>query len=115
MLPSIKTLATVFGDRDAKQARKILEMNRSELESLPAGEARVKECYHPPTTADIRMHCLDALCDGSYGVEAIELKDGSYCDYLNVGDPYVATLVRFKGNYRVSCWGDIAERHGKLD
>lgn len=109
-LPSIKSLARVFGDHDAKQARKILEMNRSELEILPASEARINECYCSPTTSDIRMYCLDALCDGSSGVEAIELKDGSYCEYLNLGDPYVETLVRFKGNYRVSSWGDIVER-----
>ncbi len=107
-LPSIKTLAQVFAS-NAKAARAILEMTRAQLEELPAGAARVAECYHAPTTADIRMHCLDALGE-SHGVESFELRDGSHCDYLNTGDTYTATLLRVHGRYRVACWGDIAER-----
>ena len=107
-LPSIKTLNQVFGDK-AKQARTILEMARNELEALPAGAARVAECYHAPSTADIRLHCLNALGESS-GVEAFELRDGSRCYYLNTGDTYTATLLRVHGRYRVACWGDIAEK-----
>lgn len=107
-LPSIKTLNQVFGDK-AKQARAILEMTRSQLEVLPAGAARVAECYHAPSTADVRMHCLDALGESS-GVEAFELRDGSYCEYLNTGDTYSPTLMRVHGRYSVGCWGDIAEK-----
>lgn len=107
-LPSIKTLAQVFADK-APQARAILEMTRAQLEALPAGAARVAECYHAPATFDIRLHCLDALGESS-GVESFELSDGSRCDYLNTGDTYTATLLRVHGRYRVACWGDIAER-----
>ena len=109
-LPSIKTLRQVFG-ADAPKARAILEMTRDELAALPAGAARIAECYHPPRTSDVRMHCLDAL-GHSYGVEAICLRDGRYVPYLNAGDAYAATLLRFNGRYRVTTWGDIAERHG---
>ena len=109
-IPSIKTLTPVFGDK-ASEARKILGMTRSELEAMPAGATRLAECYHPPKTYDLRLTCLDALCDGSYGVEAFQLRDGSYCDYLNTGDTYTPTLVRFRGSYRVACWGDIADHH----
>ena len=94
-LPSIKTLAAVFGDK-AREARKILEMTRTELETLPAGAARLRECYHPPKTYDLRLTCLDALGD-SYGVEGFRLRDGSYCDYLNMGDTYTLTLLRVHG------------------
>lgn len=108
MLPSVRTLRAVFGD-DAKQARRILEMSRHELESLPAGAARVAECYNPPATSDIRLTCLNALA-GTHGVEAFDTRHG-VCEYLNAGDTYVATLVRFRGRYRVTTWGDIAERY----
>ena len=108
MLPSVRTLSAVFGD-NAKQARRILEMSRRELEALPAGAARVAECYHPPATSDLRLTCLNALA-GTHGVESFQTKNG-YCDYLNAGDAYAATLVRFRGRYRVTTWGDIAERH----
>jgi hypothetical protein len=109
MLPSVRTLRVVFGD-NAKQARAILEMSRRELEALPAGAARVAECYNPPATSDIRLTCLDALA-GTHGVEAFATKRDGYCEYLNAGDTYAPTLVRFRGRYRVATWGDIAERH----
>lgn len=109
MLPSIRTLRAVFGE-NAKQARAILEMPRHELEALPVGAARVAECYYPPATSDIRLTCLDALA-GTHGVEAFETKRDGYCEYLNAGDTYAPTLVRFRGRYRVATWGDIAERH----
>ena len=107
-LPSIKTLRAVFGDK-AREARRILEMNRAELEALPAGAARLRECYHPPKTYDLRLHCLDALGE-SFGVEGFQLRTGEFCDYLNTGDTYAPTLLRVNGRYRVGCWGDIAER-----
>jgi hypothetical protein len=109
--PSIKTLQAVFGDK-APIAKSILQMTRAQLLELPAGAARAAECYHSPKTYDIRLHCLDALGE-SYGVEAFELENGTYCDYLNTGDTYSPTLLRVNGDYQVACWGDIAERHSK--
>lgn len=109
-LPSIKTLADVFGS-NAREARRVLEMSRAELETLPACEARVKECYHRPATSDLRLTALDALA-GTNGVEGFQVRDGGWCEYLNTGDTYAATLLRFRGRYIVGCWGDIAERHG---
>jgi hypothetical protein len=107
--PSVKRLSLIFGDK-AKQAKTILLMKSSELAELPAGKARIRECYYQPKTYDIRLHCLNYLL-GSYGVEGFELKDGSYCDYLNTGETYSLTLVRFRGNYYVRDWGSIAERY----
>jgi len=103
----VKTLREVFGE-NAKLARRILEMSRRELEELPAGAARVRECYNPPATSDLRLTCLDALA-GTHGVESFETRKG-WCEYLNNGDTYAATLVRYRGRYRVTSWGDIAER-----
>lgn len=110
--PSIKTLREVFGDR-AAEAKKILRMTRAELLETPAGAARERECFHPPATSDLRMTVLDALA-GTYGVEAFRTtrRGGYWCEYLNAGDTYAATLIRFRGHYRVACWGDIAERYG---
>lgn len=107
-LPSVKTLSQVFGDK-AKEARKILEMSRTELSKLPAGEARIRECHNAPSTPDIRMHCLSALAEGYHGLEAAENRDGEWLDYINAGDCYAVTLVRWRGSYRVCTVGDIAE------
>ena len=107
-LPSVRTLSEVFGDR-AREARAILEMTRAQLEAFPAGDARVRECYHPPATSDIRLTCLNAICEGANGVEGFQLRDGAWCEYLNTGDTYSPTLLRVRGRYRVGCWGDVAE------
>jgi hypothetical protein len=63
-LPSIRTLRSVFGDR-APEARRILEMTRSDLESHPVGAARVAECYH----ADLVW--LEEDCDGPRFLRAL--------------------------------------------
>lgn len=108
-VPSVQKLREVFGDK-APQARAILKMTRAELEALPAGAARVAECFNPPATWDVRLACLDALGE-SFGVEGFQLRDGAWCEYLNTGDTYSPTLLRVRGVYRVGCWGDVAERH----
>jgi hypothetical protein len=110
MLPSIKTLSIVFG-AESKRARTILEMKRAQLEELPACEARIRECYHAPDTYDLRMTALDELA-GTHGVEWIRTRAG-YCVYLNSGDTYTKTLMKFRGRYIVSDCGTILERHGE--
>ena len=108
-LPSIKTLASVFGD-DAKQARKIMEMSRTELAQNAAGAARIAECYHAPKTYDVRLTVLDAL-GHSYGVEGAEDTDGNWLTYLNTGDPYSPTVWHYQGKYSVGCLGSFIEHH----
>jgi hypothetical protein len=112
--PSIKALTTLFGSVElAREARRLLLASRAELLETEAGAKRCEECYHPPRTSDIRMHCLDALLDGSCGVEAFETKKDGWVDFLNTGDTYSPTIVRWRGNYYVKSWGEIAERHAK--
>ena len=111
--PSIKTLKTLPHIDAGKAAilKTLLTASRSTLEAHPAGAARLAECYHAPSTSDLRLTCLDAEM-GTYGVEAFHTENGELVEYLNAGDTYTPTIVRFRGNYRVACWGDIAERHG---
>jgi hypothetical protein len=112
MTPSIKKLRDIFGD-NAPDAKRILQMTRAQLLQLPAGAARAKECYHPPQIWDIRMTCLNEL-GGFSGVEGFDVTvrgERVGVEYLNAGDTYTPTLVRFNGRYRVASWGDIAERY----
>ena len=112
MTPSVKKLREIFGD-NAAAAKQILQMTRAQLLQLPAGAARERECYHPPRTWDIRMECLNEI-GGFYGVEGIDATFRGkrvWMEYLNAGDTYAPTLVRFNGRYRVSSWGDIVERY----
>ena len=107
--PTIKALRQLFG-ANAAQAKVLLKMSRDQLLRTPVGAARLAECYHAPTTQDIRMECLNAL-GGFHGVEGFTTRRGE-CLYLNAGDTYTPTLVRYGSSYRIGCWGDIAERHG---
>ena len=109
-LPSVRTLRAVFG-ANAKRARAILEMSRRELDALSTPQALVLT-YHPPHTSHLRLCLLDELAN-THGVEAFQVSNGDWCDYLNAGDPYVPTLISFRGRYQVACWGDIVERFAK--
>ena len=109
--PSVSALKSIFGD-NAKKAKELLTMRRNQLIQTKVGNARVKECYHPPTTQDIRMTCLNDL-GGFHGVEGFSTSKGE-CLYLNAGDTYTLTLVRHNGSYKITCWGDIAEKEGGL-
>jgi hypothetical protein len=110
--PSIAAIESEFPGK-GKLAKAIFRMRRSELETLPAGLARIRECYHAPSTSDVRMHCLDALLE-TFGIEAFQTRNGTWVEYLNTGDTYAPTIVRMNGHYRIASWGDIAESQGSL-
>jgi hypothetical protein len=72
--------------------------------------------FHPAKTSQIRLTVLDAIAE-TCGVEYVAHKDDTIFenkgfDYLNVGDPYVPTIIRFceTGRYVVACYGDIVEK-----
>jgi hypothetical protein len=111
--PSVKRLAEVFGS-NAKQAKKVFAMSRDDLLETEAGRRREDECFNPPKLWDLRMHVLDNLAETS-GIEEFITRKGEHVEYLNAGDTYAATLVYFRGNYYVGCWGDYAERYGTND
>ena len=108
---SIEKLRELFGNK-AKMARVVLDMDRDELLETKEGNARLRECYSAPSTMDIRLHVLDALA-GTHGVEGFELKDGTFCEYLNAGDTYALTLCYYHGKIRLCSWGDVAEKFGE--
>ena len=112
--PSIKTLSAVFSDPAA--ARAVFEMSRAELLAHPAGADRDRECSRAPETWDLRMHVLNSLDSGLYGIESIETaardngySANEYAEYLNTGDSYAPTVIYWRGNYRVQSIGDFIE------
>lgn len=115
-LPSIKTLDRAFPGKGAI-LRKLLESSAA-VRAHPAAVALDRECYNPPSLAELRLTALDAEA-GTYGVEAVwhEGEGPNACigspafEYLNVGDMYTATIIRSgTGRYFVGDIGSIIER-----
>lgn len=115
--PSAKVLEAAFPGQ-GKTLRTLLT-NNDAVRQHPAAIARERECYSSPTLADLRMTALNAELE-CFGVEHVHDAgaDSSfmYCtgkcfDYLNTGDTYGTTIIRFSdGRYRVGDWGTIVER-----
>lgn len=111
-LPTIQTLAAVFGDR-AHEARELLEKKRktTDYESVRVWEA---QSFNRPRYTERLMCALNEIA-GALGVDALfKATDANQpvYEYLNMGDSYAATLVfnREAHTIRVASIGDILER-----
>ncbi len=107
--PSTKVLEAAFPTK-GKVLRRLLT-SADAVRQHPAAIARDRECYNPPTLADLRMTALSAELE-MYGVEYVQGRGSSMSfEYLNAGDTYNTTIIRFRdGRYRVGDWGTIVER-----
>jgi len=117
-IPPVKSLRLIAGER-AKELRQVLEITvRVDLEELlnsgkyPATKSWYGSCYHPMPMYLAKLSIASEITE-CHGVESVP--EGSNAkspafDYVNTGDSYAATLVRIRGNYRISSWGDIVER-----
>lgn len=88
--PSVKTLAAAFGVEKARAIRAVFDDSSS--------------CNV--------LERIDVIL-GTHGVEYIPQghnQRSPSIEYCNTGDPYITTVMRVGGVYRVGCWGDIVER-----
>jgi hypothetical protein len=115
--PSIKTLLQIVDSpEDAKILRTILtSTSRDQLTGLSTHAAEYnRQCFNYPALHLLKLYAANQLL-GSHGVEGSEFKPGVYIEYLNQGDPYIPTLLRFNNrgriSYRVTDWGSIAEKY----
>lgn len=111
MIPSQKTLERAFPGK-GKELRAILTSEEA-VNAHPAVEELRRQCYHAPTMGQCRMAALNAALDG-FGVEYVPHGHNARSPafhYVNLGDAYTTTIVRFPGGrYRVTDWGSIVER-----
>lgn len=114
-LPSIKTLNTAFPGHGAAM-RKLLESPNA-VYAHPVAERLERQSYAPVKLSALRLAALNAEA-GTFGVEYVppghnQRSPGFH--YLNTGETYAPTLVRYNsGRYAVTSWGDIVER-GRYD
>ena len=112
-LPSIRTLESAFPGH-GRALRRLLDSDRAVREH-PAAIARRRECLHPPSLLDQRLHALNAEAE-THGVEYIAHRDDSLretlgLEYLNTGDSYASTIIfdHARRSWRVTSWGDVVE------
>ncbi len=122
--PSLeKLLASGLCDKSPLGAEKCAQLVRDiihgkvsleENEQFPQTAKWFLQCHNPPKSQELKMSALNELL-GCYGVEAIgdfnNYPPVCHFEYLNTGDTYSATIIRFPGGrYVVSSWGDEVER-----
>lgn len=114
--PSVRTLEELFKD-NANEARKIIDTRAFNskgtlslrLWKFQSVKNRVNECHRMPSWLDLKLTALNELGEFA-GTEAMEHVNGEeYAEYLNAGDSYVATLIFWRGRWRVQCLGDFVE------
>ena len=111
--PSLRTLAAAFGDDSAPLLRRILKSrSRSEILALSSDAAELeRRSYGRQSMQSLRFAALSQVL-GGFDAESFRTRKGEWVTYVNMGDTYTTTLVKFRGTYRVSDWGSIAEKHG---
>jgi hypothetical protein len=109
--PSIKTLERAFPGK-GRALRALLDSEKA-VRAHPAAIERERTAYHPHQLGTLRMEALSAVA-GCYGVEHVQAGDhvnSPGFDYLNTGDPYTPTIVRFYGGRYIVCdIGTLIER-----
>ena len=85
------------------------------LNGIEAVDLLRRQCFNPPGRHYALMTALNALL-GTHGSEPlgeVHMCYGPPFEYLNVGDPYIPTLVYYRssGRFYVRCYGDIVEAY----
>lgn len=132
--PSLKKLQTIPGVTP-EQAKAILEWlaygegERTRWDGpklrhvrpcpLPAlVESWVRSCSNAPSRREIAHAVIASIItegqDQSWDVfqpqeEWVSIYDGPAWECVDVGDPYIPTLIRRNDDYLVMCWGDLPE------
>ena len=110
-LPSIATLDRAFPGK-GRELRRLLQ-SADAVRSHPAAIERERQVYNPHALSTLRLEALNAVaeCCGVEYVHAGSNARSPAFEYLNTGDTYTPTIIRFaNGRYVVACWGDIVER-----
>ena len=107
--PSIKTI----GDRlsvspaTAKKIRRIIDGTSG------VGEGYEFHRCHPSHGIAAKLNAISDLIEGFGEEVSLGLKAGTSFRFVNMGDSYVCTVVRFdSGRWAITDWGSIVERDG---
>lgn len=99
----------------AKEIRRIWKLPITCVVSVPSEDypsVTERRRHHPhPKSTEIKLAAINDLT-GGFGVESAETANtGEYMDYVNQGDPYVPTVILWRGALRMcdGGWGSFIE------
>lgn len=110
-IPSLKTMRLAFKapEENLRLLRRILRADGNELlnlvaEHCPATYAWARGCYACSPFEEVKLEAANEMLEG-FGTESITPKGAKPpIDCVNMGDPYVDTLMLIGGNWRVGAW-----------
>ncbi len=115
MVPSINTIqqGLQVTREQARTVRGILDGSISPALVSDQVVSLYRQTYGQPDTYLVKLTAINEII-GGYGVEHApagrNAKSPAF-DYVNMGDTYTTTIIRFGANrYRVIDWGTIVER-----
>lgn len=115
--PSLKSLRTINPDLTAKVGNQIRSLLKRDItiddlpkDAFPNTRAWIKSCHNWPTNREIAMAAANEGLEG-HGVE-VGGWDGTWpiFEYINMGDTYTATLVKYNNAFYVESVGDRVEK-----
>lgn len=110
--PSIQSLKSVLhnsiGMDAIRLARKIGKADRAGILTLSSDAMNWHCKAFRPGTSYLRLLALNQALE-MHGIEYLRSTGGEYAEYLNTGDMYFPTIIRWRGNYRVQSIGDFIE------
>lgn len=102
--------AEAFGADKAEKIRAVLNNPESAFDYKTA-QAFYDACYRKPKTSEVMMYAFNEILEG-HGVEGVtdpeDMSEGM--DYVNMGDTYATTIVKWNGSFRVESYGDRIEK-----
>lgn len=114
--PSVRRLVAALGITPAvaRQVRGVIHGRIDPCDVSPAAHKRAMLAFHPHAAHVLKLEALNELL-GMYGVEHVpagrSVRRSPRFDYLNTGETYATTILRFSGGrYRIGSWGDQVER-----
>lgn len=117
--PTAKRIEHILGvDKDKARAIRGLMDGTIDPMTYESVSKWVGQCYNKPKRSEMAMLAINEVLDG-HGVESIHSENidvNSYwgdiaADYVNMGDPYAATILYARSGYQLTSWGDFVERN----
>ena len=122
IMPETKRLWDTFGNKlhrtkkqfyaDYKLLKDSVNIGKESFNKAYPNTAKwINDCYHTPSLGEILDSAYDELIEG-FGIEYIaasDTKNYTIITYVNMGDPYINTIVHSMNTFRIDCYANYVK------